>query len=52
MEIRQKNLELLSSDRFRSWHPSIVTRILCDVTVTSSSFNRAKNGHANLFYVE
>ena len=50
MEIRQRNLELLSSHRFRSGHPSIVTKFFVTSLWRHLSSNFAKNKYSNLFY--
>ena len=52
MEVRQRNLELLSSDRLRSRHPSIVTEFFVMSLSHRLSFNIAKNRHLNLLYVD
>ena len=52
MEVPQRNLELLSSDRFHSRHPSTVTEFFVTSLWRRLSFSRAKNRHSNLLYVD
>ena len=52
MVVRQSNLELLSSDRFRSRHPSIVTKFFVTSLSRRLLFSHAKNRHSNLLYVD